>query len=354
MAELRLGTVECYVTTESGLARSSSQVAARSSYRIMATVVLTDFAWPDDSVERAIIEGAGHRLISGSSVPAGENEIDELIRTEDPQAIMTCWARVSARGIAAPSDLRLVQRLGVGLDNIDVAAATARAAWVANVPDYCVEEVSDHAVALLLDWARGTVIFDRQVKDGHWDPAGAKLRRVADLTVGIVGFGRIGQRTGAKLSAFGCRLLVHSRSALDGPNHHAMTLDALLSEADVVILHLPYAQETHHLLDGHRLGLMRDGAFLINVSRGGLIDSAALTKALESGRLSGAGLDVVEGEPEPPRRLVERANVVVTPHIAFSSDASLIELRRRAAEEVVRVLAGQPPLHPCNTPGVVS
>jgi D-3-phosphoglycerate dehydrogenase len=322
----------------------------------LSVVVQTDFAWPDTSVERGVLESAGHTLVTGNSAPASRESIEQLIAAHDPQAIMTCWAQISAHAIATPTDLRIVQRIGVGLDNIAVAAATARGAWVANVPDYCATEVSDHAIALLLSWARGTVALDRDVKAGRWDPATAKLRRLSDLTVGIVGYGRIGRRTAAKVKAFGCRVLVHGRekmivegAAIDA-NVEARSLEELLSVSEVVILHLPLTAATHHLIDATRLQLMRSGAYLINVSRGPLVDNEALLAALQSGRLSGAGLDVIEGEPDVPRALVERPDVIVTPHVAFSSDASLIELRRRSAEEVVRVLAGETPHHPCNHP----
>jgi D-3-phosphoglycerate dehydrogenase len=316
----------------------------------MALVLQTDFAWPDDHIERAVIEAAGHVLVTGPSVPAPAEAIEALVARHDPQAIMTCWAEVSASAIAAPRNLKIVQRIGVGLDNVAVAAATARGTWVANVPDYCVAEVSDHAVTLLLDWARGTVAFDREVKAGRWNPAGAKLRRVSDLTVGIIGFGRIGRSTARKLRAFGCRILAHNRSPIADAETEQVPLGQLLSRSDVVIIHAPLTAETEHLIDGERIAQMRPGAFLINVSRGGIVDTEALLAALEGGYLSGAGLDVVEGEPHPPRALVERPDVIVTPHIAFSSDASLAELRRRSAEEVVRVLAGEPPHHGCNRP----
>lgn len=316
----------------------------------MATVIQTDYAWPDDSIERAVIEGAGHSLVSGAPVPGDADTIEALVRAHDPAAIMTCWARVSAAAIAAPTALRIVQRIGVGLDNIDVAAASARGAWVANVPDYCVTEVADHALALLLDWARGTVAFDRDVKAGRWDPALARLRRLGDLTVGIIGFGRIGHATAARLAAFGCTVVAHSLGPVEAPGVAAVSLDDLLAGSDVVVIHAPLTPDTHHLIDAARLRTMKPGAFLINVSRGPIVDAAALLAALEAGHLSGAGLDVIEGEPMPPRALVERRDVIVTPHIAFSSDASLAELRRRSAEEVVRVLAGSDPQHPCNRP----
>lgn len=316
----------------------------------MATIFQTDYAWPDDSIERAVIEAAGHTLVTGPSVPAPASEIESMVERCRPQAIMTCWAQVSAKAIEAAEDLRIVQRIGVGLDNIAVSAATTRGAWVANVPDYCVGEVADHAIALLLDWARGTVRFDREVKSGSWDPAAAQLRRLADLTVGVVGLGRIGRATASRLAAFGCTVLAHSRSARQSPIAEMMPLDALLERSDAVIVHAPLTEETHHLFDAARIARMRPGAFLINVSRGGLVDNDALLAALESGHLSGAGLDVIEGEPDPPRALVQRSEVIVTPHVAFSSASSLAELRRRSAEEVVRVLAGERPHNPCNEP----
>ena len=317
---------------------------------VMATVVQTDYAWPDDSIERAVIEGAGHRLITGPSTPASEAFIEALVEEHDPQAIMTCWAQVSGTAIGKPSDLRIVQRIGVGLDNIAVASATARGAWVANVPDYCVGEVSDHAIALMLDWARGTVAFDRDVKAGNWNPAGAELRRMADLTVGVIGYGRIGRSTVAKLTAFGCTVLVSDPFVRAADKASVVGLDALVADSDVLVVHAPLTPDTHHLIGRAQLARCKPGAFLINVSRGPLVDNDALLEALREGRLSGAGLDVIEGEPDPPRALVERPDVIVTPHVAFSSGASLAELRRRSAEEVVRVLAGEPPQNPCNNP----
>lgn len=314
-------------------------------------VLLTDYAWPDDAVERGIIEAAGFTLISAPAVAGPAAAIEALARRHAPNAIMTCWAEVTAAAIHAPPDLRIVQRLGVGLDNIDVAAATARGALVTNVPDYCVEEVSDHAVGLMLAWARGLCDFDRRVKAGEWAPSTARLARVRDLTCGVIGYGRIGRRSAAKLGALGVAVLVSDPHYAGGEPPEAAGLDDLLARSDVVIIHAPLKATTHHLLDEGRLGRMKPGAFLINVSRGPIVDTAALIRALEAGHLSGAGLDVIEGEPDPPRALVDRGDVIATPHIAFSSAAALRELRTRAAEEVVRVLRGERARHPCNRPG---
>lgn len=317
----------------------------------MAVVFQTDYAWPDNGIERDVLEAAGHVLVSGPAQPAPVAEIEALVERHRPQAIMACWAPLSAKAIEAAQDLRIVQRIGVGLDNIAVEAATARGAWVANVPNYCIGEVSDQAIAMLLDWARGTVFFDREVKAGRWNPAAVRLRRVADLTVGVVGLGRIGRATVAKLAAFGCTMLAHSPSVRDGGPAYLLPLDKMLAASDVIILHAPLTDATHHLINAERLAHVKEGCFLINVSRGPLVDNEALIAALEAGRLSGAGLDVIEDEPNPPRELVERLDVIVTPHVAFSSDASLAELRRRSAEEVVRVLSGEHPQNPCNHPG---
>ena len=314
------------------------------------TVLLTDYAWPDTAIEAAIIEGAGLRLVTGPAKASPGHVIAALAAEHQPAAIMTNWAPVSAAAIAASSPLRIVARLGIGLDNIAVEEATRRGVWVTNVPDYCIEEVSDHAVGMVLAWARGLVRFDREVKAGHWEPASAQLRRVRELTCGIIGLGRTGRRTAQKLQAFGVRLLGHARSAGCAIAGVEMTtLEELLRRCDVVIVHLPLTADTRHLLDGARMALMKPGAFLVNVSRGAIIDTGALIDALDDGRLAGAALDVLEHEPSVPPGLL-RPEVILTPHIAFSSDASLREVRRKASEEVVRVLRGERPREARNEP----
>jgi D-3-phosphoglycerate dehydrogenase / 2-oxoglutarate reductase len=314
----------------------------------ISTVLLTDYAWPDIEVEREVIEKGNSRLVAGPSVAASADEIEALVTQHQPAAIMTCWAEVSRRAIEASARLRVVARLGVGLDNIAVSAATARGVWVTNVPDYCVDEVSDHAVAMALAWTRGLLKFDRQVRSGRSSPATAKLRRMSSLTCGIVGLGNIGKATARKLAAFGCRILVHTRTPDPQLNVEFADLASLLARSDIVILHLPYTAETHHMIDARALSQIKAGALLINVSRGAVVDSSALTDALRSGRVAGAALDVWEGEPEIPAPWKDHPDVLLTPHVAFSSMTSIIELRRRAAEDVVRVLSGQRPLQPCN------
>lgn len=317
------------------------------------SVLLTDYAWPDDTVERSVVEAAGFRLVTGPAEPAPAAAVERLVAEHRPTGILTCWAPVSAAAIGASPELRIVARLGVGLDNIAVRAATERGVWVTNVPDYCVEEVSDHAVGMVLAWARGLARGDREVRDGRWEPAAARLRRLSTLTCGVVGYGRIGRATVRKLRAFGCRLLVTDQHPPTEPDVEAVALDELLRRSDAVILHVPLTEQTHHLIGAEQLALMPPGGLLVNVSRGGLVDTAALTAALRGGQLSGAALDVLEQEPEVPAELLAQPGALLTPHVAFSSDASVTELRRRAAEDVVRVLRGEAPAHPCNRPHVL-
>ena len=315
------------------------------------TVLITDRAWPDDSIERGVLEAAGLRVVGGPPDPASAETIEGLAADHQPAAILTCWAPVSAQAIAQSGSLRVVTRMGVGLDNIAVGAATERGVHVTNVPDYCVPEVSDHAVALVLAWTRGIVSADREVRAGCWDPAGVQLRRLSTLTCGVVGLGRIGRASAAKLRALGADVVAHDPCPpADTGGVPVVALDDLLRRSDVVVLHAPLTEATRHLIGGRELALMPPGALLVNVGRGGLVDTAALVASLQSGHLGGAGLDVLEEEPAVPAELVEHPAVVITPHIAFSSDASVAELRRSAAEDVVRVLHGEPARNPCNEP----
>lgn len=318
------------------------------------TVLLTDYAWPDDRIERAVIEGAGYRLISGPANPAPAEHIEALAKEHQPSGILTCWAQVSTATIEAVSALKIVARLGVGLDNIAVDAATARGIWVTNVPDYCVAEVSDHAVGFALCWTRGLIHFDREVRNGHWDPASARLRRMSELTCGIIGYGRIGRATATKMAALGCTVVVHDpHASADGsPRIRMVSMDELLAGSDILVVHAPLTPDTQHLISRKALSRVRRGSLLINVSRGAVVDTQAVIEALESGQLGGVGLDVLESEPEVPPQLLAHPGAMITPHVAFSSDASLIELRRRAAEEVVRVLSGGAPEQPRNRPAL--
>jgi D-3-phosphoglycerate dehydrogenase len=315
----------------------------------VSTVLLTDRAWPDDRIERQAIEAAGYQLLPAVASAPTADEVEARIRKYSPTAVMTCWAPVTAAAIAAAPNLKIVARLGVGLDNIAVDAATQQCVWVTNVPDYCTEEVSDHALALILAWTRGIVAFNSAIQSGGWNPVAAKLRRLAVLTVGLFGYGRIGKRLAEKLAPFGCRILAHVQNSRPAdPDVSFVELNELLKEADIVVLVAPLTDSTRNVINHERLGRMRPGSLLVNVSRGGLVDTRALTDALERGPLGGAALDVLDEEPLVPEALRQSGRVIMTPHVAFSSDTSIAELRLRAAQDVVRVLQGDVPINPCN------
>jgi D-3-phosphoglycerate dehydrogenase len=314
-------------------------------------VLLTDHPWPDLSVEESVFNEPKFTLISGAAVAGTAEDIERLVLQHNPRAILTCWAPVSEKAISAPSDLAVVSRLGVGIDNIAVEAATARGTWVTNVPDYCVSEVSDHAIGMLLAHTRGIARLSSEVKTNGWRTDGSELSRMPDLTVAVLGYGRIGRETARKLTAFGCRVITYSVPApVAQAPITAVDLARIQADADVIILHIPLTPESAKMIDARFLASCRKQPLLINVSRGGLVDNAALLAALQSGQVRGAALDVVDGEPSPPMDLLRHRNVVVTPHVAYASTAALIELRRRACEEVVRVINGDVPVCPCNTP----
>jgi len=319
-----------------------------------STVFITDYAWPDVEVERRVIEGAGFRLVAGPATPASAAQIESLVKEHQPAGILTNWAPVSAKAVGLSPNLRIIGRLGVGLDNIAVDEATRRGIWVTNVPDYCFEEVADHSLGMLLSFTRGLMHFDREVKAGRWEPSTARLRRMSTLTVGIVGYGRIGRSTAQKLNGFGARVLAYTRRPLVEKGVEFVALDELLRQSDAVVVHIPLTPETKHLFNRERLASMKKGAVLVNVSRGAVIDTAALIESLQSGHLGGAALDVLENEPTVPPALLALPNVMITPHIAFTSDASLTELRTWASEEIVRVLKGQPPKEGRNKPAAVA
>ena len=303
-------------------------------------VLVMDYAWPDLSLEAEILNDAGFELVS---VVDHERSAMELVT--DCTAIMTCWALVPADLLQAGTKLRTVARFGVGTDNIDVKEARRLGLEVTYVPDYCVEEVSDHAVGLALAWFRGIVTLDRMIRAGDWDPSAAKLRRMSALTVGVWGYGRIGRRTAEKFALFGCRVIAHDPFAPAGPPAELVDLDQLLAEADILTLHMPPSPDGP-IVTWEILARMKSDALLVNTARGALVDNDALIAALESGTIGGAALDVVAGEPEIPTALVANANTILTPHVAFASRESVVELRRRTAEDVVRVLRGEPARNP--------
>jgi D-3-phosphoglycerate dehydrogenase len=305
-------------------------------------VLLTDYAWPDLEIERRILS-----QIDAELIVAPQGDAETLTRlAAGASAIMTNWAKVPEQVIAAAPNCRLVARLGIGLDNIDVAYCTRRGIPVTNVPDYCVIEVAEHALSLLLALSRKVGWYHLQTKHGEYKlQSGPTLRRIEGQTLGIVGLGNIGRRLAAKAQGIGLRVIATSRSQKDVPaGVRIVELDELLSASDYVSLHLPLVPETKHLLNAQSLARMKPTAYLINTARGGLIDQPALAAALNAGQLAGAALDVQVPEPpdlsQPP---FNDPRVIVTPHAAFVSAESLENLRTRVAKQVAARLTGGTP-----------
>jgi D-3-phosphoglycerate dehydrogenase len=305
-------------------------------------VLLTDYAWPDLDLERAGLAKVDAELVVAEKSDAAS--LAELARSCD--AIMTNWAKVPESVIAASSNCRIVSRLGIGLDNIDVAYCTRRGIPVTNVPDYCLIEVAEHALALLLAQARKVAFYHYETQQGRYQlQAGPPLRRIEGQTLGIVGLGNIGRKLAEKALALGLRIVATSRSRKHAmPGVEFVELDELLSRSDYVSLHTPVTPETKHSLGAAQFARMKPSAYLINTARGGLIDHAALASALNAGQLAGAALDVQDLEPpdltQPP---YNDPRVIVTPHAAFVSAESLANLRSRVAQQVATRLTGGVP-----------
>jgi D-3-phosphoglycerate dehydrogenase / 2-oxoglutarate reductase len=305
-------------------------------------VLLTDHPWAGTEIESAVVGDAGYELIEA---PPGASPTDLLELGGDVVGIITCWSPVPRALITASPDLVAISRLGVGVDNIDLLAAAEHGVTVTRVPDYCVEEVSDHVAALILAWARGISYFDRSIRAGRWEPGALPLRRVRDLVIGVWGSGNIGMRTAQKMASFGCTMLRDDRHG-SASDPDVVPVAELLERSDVISLHLPLNESTRNIVDASVFGAMRPGSLLVNTGRGGLVDTEALVAALASGRPAAAALDVLPDEPHVPTALMGRDDVLLTPHVGFSSVQSVLELRRRAPEDLVRVLRGEQPHHP--------
>lgn len=310
-------------------------------------VVITDHRFPNVDQERRAVEAAGGELLVGQA--ADQAQLIELCR--DADGLLVTRAPITRRVVEAMERCRIIVRYGVGLDCVDVAAATERGILVANVPDYCVDEVSDQALALLLMLSRQMVPAIEVAKQDDWPlnklPA---LRRVRGQTCGLFGCGRIGSLFSHKVSALGMRVLVHdpflSAARAKGLSVELVSFEGLLERSDFISIHAPLNEETRHRFGEAAFARMKPTAYLINVSRGGQIDEAALLNAVDARRIAGAGLDVLESEtqPTPARaRLVGHPKIIVTPHTAWLSQESVATLQARAIEQVLACFRGELP-----------
>ncbi|WP_235018315.1 C-terminal binding protein [Thermomonospora echinospora] len=296
-----------------------------------------------------LLEQAGFTVrFARTSAPA-----DIVTAAEDADALLLGYAKVDRSLLDALPAVRIVATQSVGYDMVDLDACRERGIWVTNVPGAATEEVASHALAMTLALLRGLPQLDRDVRAGVWDGTRHELRRLSEVTVGVVGLGRIGRRYADYVRPLVGRVVGHDPVVTTVHGVESLELDELLACSDVVSLHLPLTDATRGLLDSRRLGLMRKGASIVNVSRAGLVDHRGLLQCLEEGRVSGAALDVLPQEPpEPNDPLVEHPRVLVTPHAAYLSAASsldyVLEQARNVAEWRVQgrpisvVLEGHP------------
>ena len=318
-------------------------------------VLVTDHVFAGLEPERSVLEPLDVEVEVASS--ADEEALAAAAR--GAVGLLVCFAPVTGPVIeaAAQGGCRVIARYGIGYDNVDVEAATRAGIVVTNVPDYCLDEVADHTLALILAALRAVVPAAALVREGAWERPPAAIHRLAGRRLALLGLGNIGRRVAARARAFEFEVVAHDPYAA-GPAPEGVTLVAELEEAlagaDVVSLHTPLTEETRHLVDARAIGLMRRAPVLVNTARGGLVDTDAVVAALDSGALSWAALDVLDTEPPPPDHPIRaHPRAIVTPHMAFHSEEAVEELQRRAAEEVARALRDEAPDRPVN-PEVVS
>ena len=310
-----------------------------------STVLVTDYAWPSLDIEREILAAVDAELLVAES-----GDEDELVALAPrARAILTNWKRVPPAALDAAPDCLVVSRYGVGLDNIPVDRATELGILVTNVPDFCLEEVSDHAMALLLACARRVVTFASSTRSGEWNlELGRGLPRLRGQTLGLVGLGNIARTLIPKAQGFGLEVIAYTprltRETAPPGVTVAASLDELLATADYVSLHAPSTPETRGLIGEAELRAMKPTAYLVNTSRGALVDESALARAIEERWIAGAAVDVLTQEPpDADNPLLGLDGVIVTPHAAFYSEVAIAELEAKAARNVADVLAGRVP-----------
>lgn len=310
-------------------------------------VLISDQNFGDDgAVERRVVEAAGGELfVEGCRT---EEDVAAALTAVRPDALLVQFAPVGARALGSPGPLRAIVRYGVGVDNIDVEAAAAAGVAVGRVPDYCVDEVADHTVGLLLAVERRLVTLAAQTAGGGGDfRAAGAVRRLRGRTLALVGFGRIARAVAARCSSLGMRIAAHDPglpvAAIREGGAEPLELEPLLRRADVLSLHVPLTEGTRGLIGRAELGLLPEGAVVLNTARGGLVDEAALAESVAAGRLRGAGIDVLAEEPpaaDDPLR--STPGIVLTPHAAWFSTDAVAELRLKAVENALALVRGAP------------
>jgi len=309
-----------------------------SEYR----VVITDCDHGSIREEKEEFDRIGAELIL-----AQVREEEELIRVgKEADGLINQYALLTRRVFENLPKCKVVARYGVGVDSIDLRAATDLGIIIAFVPDYCIDEVASHAVAMILTLTRKTAFFDRKVKSSQWDfRPGTPIHRIQGKTLGLIGCGKIGFEVAKRISAFGVKVMAFDPYIQRAGEKIELTdLETVLTKSDFISIHCPLNESTRHLVGEQEFKKMERKPFLINTSRGPIVDEKALIQALEEGRISGAGLDVLETEPPSSKNpMLKMENVILSPHVGFYSEESISELKRRTAKSVSDVLRGMWP-----------
>jgi len=315
----------------------------------IAKVVLTDYVWESLDVEKKILAGLGELVPMQTKTPE-----EFLSQAADCDALLNTYAGpITADAMAKMPKCRIIARYGIGVDTIDLDAATQAGIIVTNNPTYCIEEVAEHTLALLLDSARKVAFYDRLVRSGTWAvPPGKPLYRLVGRTLGLVGFGNIARQVAVRAAAFGMKILYADPYVKDGQFSEPgrkVELNDLLRESDFVSVHPPLMPQTRKMINDDAFSRMKSGAILINCSRGPVVDTDALVRALDAKKIAGCALDTTDPEPLPdPHPLRGRDNVIINPHVAWYSEHAMVGLQAGAPAEVRRVLTGEWPVNVVN------
>lgn len=314
-----------------------------------AKVVLTDYVWESLDVERNTLAGLAEL------VPMQTKKPEEFLpEAADCDALLNTYAGpITADVMAKMPKCRIIARYGIGVDTIDLDAATAAGIIVTNNPTYCIEEVAEHTMALLLAAARKVSFYDRLVRNGRWEvPPGKPLYRVAGRTLGLVGFGNIARQVAVRAASFGMRIVFADPYIKEGEFQvpgKKVEFDELLRESDFISLHPPLTAQTRGMMNDDAFSHMKPTAVLVNCARGPVVNTDALVRALDAGKIAGCALDTTDPEPLPdPHPLRGRENVILNPHVAWYSEHALVGLQAGAPNEVKRVLSGEWPVNVVN------
>lgn len=316
-------------------------------YKIVA---MTDNANRSYEVEKEVLKKLG-----GDLIVSGSREVAEVIELcRDADGIMTEYAPINAEVVSHLERCKVISRYGVGYDNVDVKTCSEKGIYVANVPDYCAEEVSDHALALIMACARQIAYRDKMVRDGKWDVKGDPIHRITGKTFAFLGFGKIARCLLRKIKGFGFeKILVYDpyvkTETVKELGAEQVPLATVLKEADFISIHMPATESTKGLIGWNELSIMKPSAILVNTSRGTIVEESALIKALKEKVILCAGLDVLEHEPiRKDNPLIELSNCVLTDHIGWCSEEARVELKRKVAENVLDALEGRRPKYAVN------